>query len=179
MSSAHRIASVRYRFLIAACISPWIALLAGCGSGEPFSYVPAKGTVTYEDGTIIPAPRLRITFVSINPPTAGDEKIFAPKGKADVNNGDGKNTDGHFEDVTSHKFGDGLLAGKHKVLIVPIDANQRPLEGVVPPEYREVDKTPLVVDTAEQPFVIKVKKPAGGVKPMPTGAPGRSPGRPM
>jgi hypothetical protein len=178
MSSVHRIALVRYRFLLSACISPFIASLAGCGSGEPFSYVPAKGTVTYEDGTLIPAPRLRLTFIAVDPPTAGDEKIFAPKGKGDVVNGDGKNTDGHFEDVTSHKFGDGLLPGKHKVLIVPIDANERRLEGVVPPEYGEVNKTPVIVDTAEQPFVIKVKKPAGGVKPMPIGA-GRGTARPM
>jgi len=178
MSSVHRIALVCYRFLVVACVSPFIASLAGCGSGEPFSYVPVKGTVTYEDGTVIPAPRLKLTFVAIDPPTAGDEKIFAPKGKADVNNGDGKNTDGHFDDVTSHKFGDGLLPGKHKVLIVPIDASERRLDGVVPPEYGEVDKTPIVVNTAEQPFVIKIKKPAGGVKPMPTGG-GRSAGRPM
>src|SRR5947209_19901085 len=93
MSSAHRIALAHCRFLLAACIAPLIASLAGCGSGEPFSYVPAKGTVTYDDGTIIPAPHIRITFIAINPPTSGDEKIFAPKGKAAVENGDGKNTD--------------------------------------------------------------------------------------
>jgi hypothetical protein len=178
MLSAHRIHLARFRFPLAACTLLFVVSLAGCGSGEPFSYVPAKGNVTYEDGTVIPAAHLRLTFIAVNPPTSGDEKVFAPKGKADVSNGDGSNKDGHFDDVTSHVYGDGLLPGKHKVLINPIDASERQLEGVVPPEYRDAAKTPVEVDTAVQPMVIKVKKPAGGVKPQPSGGPGRGSARP-
>jgi hypothetical protein len=172
MSSA-QIALVRFRVPLAVCTMLFVASLVGCGSGEPFAYVPANGTVTYEDGTVIPAPHLRLTFVAVNPPTSGDEKVFAPKGKADVNNADGTNTDGHFDVVTSHLYGDGLLPGKHKVIIVPVDAKELPMEGVVPPEYRDAAKTPAEVDTAEQPLKIKVKKPAGGVKPQPSSGPGR------
>jgi hypothetical protein len=53
------------------------------------------------------------------------------------------------------------------VIVNPTDERGRPLDGVVPPEYRDIKTTPIEVDTANQPFVIKVKKPAGGVKPVP------------
>jgi hypothetical protein len=58
------------------------------------------------------------------------------------------------------------LPGKHKVLVVATDPRGQAIEGIIPPEYRDPEKTPIMVDTAEIPFNIKVKKPAGGVKPV-------------
>jgi hypothetical protein len=173
MSTVHRIVLAGSRLCLGVCTLLFVASLSGCGSGEPFSYVPAKGNVTYEDGTIIPAPRIRLYFVAVNPPTSGDEKIFPPKGHTEVANADGSNTDGHFDDVTSHNFADGLLPGKHKVIVLPSDARGQLIDGLVPPEYGDPKKTPLEIDTAVQPLVIKVKKPAGGVKPMPAERSGR------
>lgn len=135
------------------------ALAVGGCSGNPYSFVPASGSVTYEDGTPIPAPRVHLVFIPLDPPSSGDLKINPPRGNTDVENA----KDGSFTAVSSRGAGDGLLPGKHKVLIMPQGERGRLLEGYVPPEYSDPDKTPVKVDTAEQPFKIKVKKPAGGV----------------
>ena len=65
---------------------------------------------------------------------------------------------GEFHEVTSHKFNDGLVRGKHKVTLT--DESHKPLPArVVPPEYSDPATTPLEVDTDQQPFVLKVRKP--------------------
>ncbi|HKD37996.1 MAG TPA: hypothetical protein VKB78_14385 [Pirellulales bacterium] len=136
--------------------------MSGCGSGDPYSYVPASGKVTYDDGSVIQAPQVRLTFIAVDPPTSGDEKIHARPG---VVTADPKT--GEFSDITSHKYGDGLLPGKHKVMVNPTDERGTALDGVVPPEYRDAKQTPIEVDTNKpETFQIKVKKPAGGVKPV-------------
>ena len=46
-----------------------LLLIAGCGgSKDPFSYVKVKGKVTYADGSLIPAQRIKLTFNSELPP---------------------------------------------------------------------------------------------------------------
>jgi len=63
-----------------------------------------------------------------------------------------------FGQATSHKPGDGLVRGKHKVTVVDIFLAPLPPE-VVPPEYANPATTPLEVDTADAPFHIKIRKP--------------------
>jgi hypothetical protein len=124
------------------------AVLAGCNK-EPFSQVRASGKVVYEDGTPIPVDKLMLKFY----PEAGpkDAKTYPRPGSAIVDKATGS-----FDAVTTHKYGDGLVAGKHKVTLwspsgVPKSA--------VPPEYCNLDRTPLEVDTANVPFELKIKKP--------------------
>lgn len=128
-----------------------ILLLSGCG-GEPFSMVKASGKITYEDGTLLPAKDnfVRLTFFPQTPPL--DEKTHPRPGSADVHL-----EDGTFDFVTSHKYRDGLTVGKHKVVISTTYMHEVP-KGV-PPEYNDPNKTPLEVDTAQQPFMLKVRKP--------------------
>jgi hypothetical protein len=60
--------------------------------------------------------------------------------------------------VTSYKYGDGLVPGRHKVAIEQVkDKNGRLL---VPKELTNVATTPLEVNTDDAPFDIKVPKPA-------------------
>lgn len=123
-------------------------LLNGCGSGEPFDYVKVQGTVTYDDGTPLPGKGYQLRFQS-EAPAKGT--FHPPMGQAAV-------VDGKFEVVTSHKFGDGLVPGKHKVIFAyATDANGKSL---VPLEYTESSRTPLEIDTANSPLVIKVPKPS-------------------
>jgi hypothetical protein len=132
----------------AACC---LALVAGCGSGEPFSYVKVSGKVAYEDGSLLPVDALVVFFH----PQCGpiDPKTNPKMGMAVV---DPKT--GEFRNVTSHKFNDGLIRGKHKVTLGK--GIQQPLPpNVAPPEYCDPAQTPLEVDTASLPFVIKVRKP--------------------
>jgi hypothetical protein len=120
----------------------------GCGPRSPFSYVKSYGKITYEDGTVIPA-GLRLQFAAMDAPEVAG--AHPRPGIANVNG------QGEFDCVTSYKYGDGLVSGKHKVSIEQAtDAKGKPL---VPPQYCSIATTPLVVDTKTLPFDIKVPKP--------------------
>ncbi|MCA9248742.1 MAG: hypothetical protein KDA42_16565 [Planctomycetales bacterium] len=123
----------------------------GCSSDEPFDYIPVEGKITYEDGSLIPAQQIRLTFYS--DAEAIDAKTHPLPGGTNVNV-----EDGTFKQVTSHKFGDGLIPGKHKVVVEALDENERPLP-VVPREYLSQATTPLEADTANLPLELKVAKP--------------------
>ena len=129
-----------------------LAGLSGCGSGERFSYVKVAGKVSYEDGSLIPANRLKVTFVSQAPSL--DSKTYPPSGVAEV---DVKT--GEFNVVTSHSYNDGLVRGEHKVLIQAVNKDKLRSD-LVPPEYADPEKTPLLVKTDQSPFDLKVRKPA-------------------
>ena len=140
------------RILPAAAIvlSAVALVVAGC-SGEPYAYTQVSGRVTYEDGSVIQAPRVKVTFVPQAPPV--DAKTNPRQGVAEVDPATGK-----FETVTSHIYGDGIVCGEHKVLVEALSADNIRLP-LVPPEYADVDKTPLRANTKDAPFEIKVPKP--------------------
>ena len=126
-------------------------LLAGCGSNEPFAYVPVTGKVTYEDGSPIVADSVEVTFYSQSPPK--DPKTHPRPGVCIVNKADGT-----FKDATSHKPGDGIVPGKHKVTVQTFDSTHMPTD-VLPKEFTSPDTTPLEFDTtAGKPAEFKVKK---------------------
>lgn len=129
--------------LVVVCL-----MMSGCGSGSPFDYVPVSGRVTYEDGTTIPG-GFRLVFVAQDAApvgTAHPRPAMASVG-----------SDGKFSEVTSYKFGDGLIPGKHKVVIQSVsEQGERPL---VPKEYTSEQTTPLEVDTSDAPFEIRIPKP--------------------
>ncbi len=127
-----------------------VVLVAGC-SKEPFPYVKVSGRVNYEDGTVIPAPRVKVTFVSQAPPLDG--KTVPRPGVAEI-----EQATGTFQTVTSHTYGDGIVRGEHKVLVEALSSTNVRLP-LVPPEYANVAKTPLHVNTKDSPFEIKVPKP--------------------
>jgi hypothetical protein len=137
-------------------IAPILLLLIlgfalGCGSGSPFKYVKVKGKVTYEDGSPIPANGLRIRFFPLDAPKVENAVPRPAYARFD--------DQGNFDSVTSYKYGDGLIPGKHKVAIEASDGPPNKL--VVPKEYQSTSTSPLVVDTADSPLEIKVPKPKG------------------
>ncbi len=111
-----------------------------------------SGKICYEDGTLIPSEGnyLRLTFYSQTPPM--DSKTHPRPATAEVNL-----QDGTFTCATTHRFGDGLITGKHKV-VISTDVLQGVPKGV-PPEYNDLNKTPLLIDTDQQPFELKIHKP--------------------
>lgn len=136
--------------MIPALLATLLITMAGCGSGDPFSYIKVTGKITYDDDTPIPTTMI----LYFHPQTAAINAKTHPRfGSAAV---DG--TAGTFDTVTSHTYGDGLVRGKHKVTILATDLRPLPAK-IIPREYFDPDETPLEVDTAEQPFVLKVKKP--------------------
>ena len=128
-----------------------LALAAGCSkNGDPFSYVKVYGTVSYEDGSKIPAKVIELNFI---PQLKINGKATPRVGTAMVDT----NT-GSFKSVTSHVPGDGLVRGKYKVIVTGSDHGQLPTN-IVPAEFGDFNKTPLEFDTDHLPCVIKVPNP--------------------
>jgi hypothetical protein len=126
-----------------------LALCAGCGSSGPFDYIPVSGKLTYEDGAIIPASGILLQFESLDAkPVDGMHPRPAQAGV---------DAQGVFAQATSHKYGDGLIPGKHKVAIYyATDAKGKLL---VPKEYTHLGTTPLEIDTGDGEIEIKVPRP--------------------
>ncbi len=125
-----------------------LGLVVGCGSDAPFSYVPVSGSVKYEDDTLIPAAHITVTFQPLE--GSIDKRTKPRSGDANVNV-----EDGTFTAATSHKFGDGIVPGRHKVTVRAFDAgmNEVPL---IPKQYTLVAETPLEIDSKDSPFDIRV-----------------------
>lgn len=134
----------------------WAALLgaSGCSESSPYDLVTVSGKVSYDDGSLIPASSIMLKFDPEAAPL--DAKTHPRKGFALVNVGDGT-----FDYATTHKHADGLVAGKHKVLVVAY-AEDGKAARVVPKEYLRPDTTPLEIDTESLPLELKVQKPTGG-----------------
>ena len=140
---------------ISMCRRAWLPLVlcgvAGCGPDNPFDLVKVSGTLTYDDGTLIPANMIILKFEPLAAPL--NTKTHPPSGMSYVNV-----SDGTFDVVTSHKYADGLVRGKHRVLVSATTASGDSTK-LVPDEYLDSGRTPLLVDTAESPFRLVVRKP--------------------
>jgi hypothetical protein len=139
----------------------WFVLLviasSGCGNKLPYSIVPVHGSVTYEDGSKIPADILMIAFE----PTdfeSGEGKV-PPAGQTEVDIGNGA-----FHSVSSYRANDGLAVGRHRVLVAAFRSGKNgrriPIPAV-PLHYSQVSTTPIEVEITEanQELEIKVAKP--------------------
>jgi len=126
-----------------------IAVCLGCGPGGPFKYVPVQGVLTYEDGSPVPVGGLQLKFIALDAPLV--EGASPRPAIAHLN------SDGQFECATSYKYGDGLVPGKHKVAI--INAVDKSGELLVPTDYTNTSRTPLIIDTSTLPLEIKVPRP--------------------
>jgi hypothetical protein len=129
-----------------------LVLLGFCGCDkQPYSTVKVSGKVTYEDGSLIPADRIHIIFVSQAKPI--DPKIHPRAGLADADPKTGK-----FDSVTSQNYNDGIVAGEHKVLIQAFRGQQLASD-LVPAEYGSESTTPLAASSSKSPFEFKIPKP--------------------
>ena len=106
-----------------------------------------SGSVAYDDGSPIPADQIQLRFDSLEEPI--DAKTHPRPGMATTG------PDGTFSVVTTNKYGDGLIRGKHKVKVSATTASGEPL---VPVIYNGMD-SPLEVDSADAPFEIRVPRP--------------------
>lgn len=131
-------------------IVSWMAmfLCSVCGGCQraPFQMVPVEGTITYEDGSVVPAKRFQIWFTSQAPPA--DPRTFPRPASAFVDLATGA-----FANATTVRYGDGLVKGIHKVHLDLEPAN------LVPQEYVHLGTTPLEIATADSPLRIKIPKP--------------------
>jgi len=122
----------------------------GCSDKRPYRCVPVSGNVTYQDGSLIPADQIHLTFISQTPPVNSTPPKY---GAADA---DGKT--GRFDFATTYTPRDGLIAGQHKVIVQCIGKGHVRSD-LVPAEYGDAAKTPLTVETDKLPLELKVRKP--------------------
>lgn len=125
-----------------------LMLVVGCGTSDPFSYIPVSGSVKYEDGTLIPADYLTVTFQPLEGTIDQRTKPRSADANVDVKSG-------KFTSATSHKFGDGIVPGRHKVTVRAFDANMNELR-IIPRRYTLVAETPIEVDADDSPFEFTV-----------------------
>ncbi len=127
------------------CLGLWLAFAIGCDN-NPFPQVKISGTITYEDGSIIPAERIRIWFQSQH--EAIDASTHPRPASAQVNC-----SDGSFEGATTYKYLDGLVRGEHTVFIdiTPKDA--------IPVAFTRASTSPLKISTDDLPLDIRLPKP--------------------
>lgn len=135
--------SVLLLLALAACV--------GCSGGDsPFKSVPVTGKVLYDDGTPIPVAGMKVYFHSQQPPIDGKHPRPAT---VDVG------ADGTFENVTTYKFADGLVLGKHKVTLVAMENGK--LSPKIPADCSKPATSPLVIEVTKsgQQLEITVPKP--------------------
>ena len=135
--------------------------VTGCGSKVPFDFVPVHGKVTYEDGSLIPADSILVTFNPIR--SEQKSKTVAPGGQTNVNV-----QDGTFSGVSSHRKDDGVAAGRHKVVIVSFKKgpNGSPVpSSAVPAIYRNETSTPLEIEVDSKGQFLDLKISKNGSKP--------------
>lgn len=138
--------------VIARC--GWAIIGWGVG-GEPFRLVQVEGSVTYDDGGVIPGHRLLVTFTPIEGDTSVRRSGKVLPGTVVIRGGESA-----FYAVTTHRYGDGVMSGGHKVSIIAMDQNNCPME-VVPPEYQSFESTPIKISVSRWggPLRITVRRP--------------------
>jgi hypothetical protein len=143
------------RFLFAVTVPFLIASITGCGSKVPFDFVPVHGKLTYDDGSLIQADSILVTF---NPILNEKGKMVRPGGQTNVNV-----SDGTFAGVSSYRKDDGVAVGRHKVVVVSFRKGPNGMSvpsDAVPSAYRNASTTPLEieVESVSQFLDLKVSK---------------------
>lgn len=127
-----------------------MAVAAGCGTGSPFHYIAVSGGVAYEDGSLLPVEQLVLNFHSRIPDADAGRR--PPTGTVLVDPRSGRFRTGRSRDAG------GVVAGQHRVTLhlpgrIPLPA------AVAAEDYCDPTRTPIVVDTNDQPLRIVVVKP--------------------
>jgi len=134
-----------------------LAMGAGCQREMPFDVVPIQGKVTYEDGSPIKTGSITIAFNPIDVPTV--DKMTPPGGRGAINVNDGT-----FSEVMTRRPGDGVLVGRHKVVVISFNprSDGRPVvSDAIPAKYHKLSTTPLEIEVKPETgqfFEIKVSK---------------------
>jgi hypothetical protein len=147
---------VRYPRVLAVMLIGSLAT-GGCGRNAPFPMAQVQGTVKYEDGSLIPADEIQIVFEPQDKERVNGVAPAAAQGHVDVSNGT-------FEELTTWKYGDGAIIGRHKVTLMSAKRDERGLPQTtkaVPRKYHSAATTPLEVEVSRRKndFTLEVAKP--------------------
>jgi hypothetical protein len=150
VTSDHRNHSLQLTARLAALLCA--ALLAtGCAEENPFSTAPISGRITYEDGASIAASVVTVHFV----PDVIDEK-HAPPGGATLG------PDGSFAAASTFAREDGIVVGKHRLVLEATNGDFTPATGALPEIYTDPARTPLSIEVTsdgKNHFVLTIPRP--------------------
>jgi hypothetical protein len=141
-------------WVLIALLSALLTAASGCGSSVPYRTVPVSGKITYDDGSLINAPRIQLIFWSQAEPI--DLKTKPRQGVAEVDPADGT-----FSEASTWALGDGVIIGKQKICVITYD-EKGAMTNLLPEVYNEPSDTPLEVEVSKAegmaPRELKVKK---------------------
>jgi hypothetical protein len=100
---------------------------SGCSKGYQAPTIHISGKVTYEDGSLVPANRMVVNFLT---PQKLVQENYPPAATGRVDTRDGK-----FAELTTWEAGDGVIAGPHEVEVIRFGDEKDP-GGVKSIEYR-------------------------------------------
>jgi hypothetical protein len=129
--------------------------MTGCGSSEPFAFVPVTGKITYSDNTLIPGDEIHIRLVPLDPARKGADVAGAADGIVDPK-------DGTFAGVTTHKLLDGVVPGRYRVMVIPLGLKDHRPNGAVAAKYLNATQSPLLIEVTRQQHdfpQLQVEKP--------------------
>ncbi len=139
------------RMITAGCALTTLVLVAGCGdAGPPFETATVSGRITLSDGRRLDPEETIVRFIP--------QKI-APIDGQHPRTGEAHLTDdGRLAKVTTYKPGDGLIVGRHKVVLESYlsDGTQ-----MFDARYADSRRTPWEVEVKKgQPneFHLEIKK---------------------
>ena len=143
--------SPRFCLLLAAgCF----LMLAGCGGQKnPFDMAQVSGKITYPDGKPIEAAVVTVNFVPQNVAPVGG--MHARPAQTHLMQ------DGSLSEFSTATRNDGVIVGKHKIVLTPWNADMSPCRSAVAKRYGDAETTPLEVEvTAKGPnrFELTVEK---------------------
>lgn len=139
--------------LIAASVG-WILGLAGCeGRADRFQVLDVQGSVAYVDGGVVPVDMMLVKFI----PEAGRGGVsntsMPVTARVDASTG-------RFQAKwASRKEEEKSVPVMWRVVILSGD-QQAFDEKIVPREYGDVEKTPLVVAMHDSPLLIRLRRPS-------------------
>lgn len=119
-----------------------LLIACGCGRHPPFEMVAVTGRILSRDEKPLNCPRLEVVFI----PDANESHTggLGPRpARALVNVANGR-----FGDLTTWSAGDGVVAGKHKVLVIARDKHGQP-HPAVSSKYGSPRTTPLSVEVID------------------------------
>lgn len=132
-----------------------IALAAGgcLGDQNPFEMAAVSGKLTYADGSPISAGYVMVRFIPDGIAPVGQKWPKPAEGKLQA--------DGSFSEVSTFRFGDGAIVGRHKVIVEAYNENGSPRPAGIPARYRDPAQSPWTVEVKQDgpnQFHLRVEK---------------------
>lgn len=133
----HRLLGFLRLLIVAVC---GLTLIGCSGQKNPFQMAQVSGRVAYADGRPIEAAGVTIFFLPENVAAVGHK--FARPAEARLK------PDGSFSEFSTAVRDDGVIVGRHKVVLMAWNADTTPCASAVAKRYSDAQTTPLAAEVS-------------------------------